>query len=406
MRKLRESLLDPGAAEQVFDKIFKADIERLLSMEEMWRTRTKPTPLSYAEASNAPALSSAIKTLRDQTELGVRETAEMFASSLDALANRAKVSKDALSFDKDDDDALDFVTAASNLRSRVYNIGTKTRFDVKQMAGNIIPAIASTNAIISGALVLQAMHLMQQKWVDARDVMLGKSTKFVLSGTETAKPNPQCGVCADIYVPTKVNDLTQITLGDVIKAAQQPASEGGLALHEIDELGVYEGSRLLADPDFDDNVNKTLEALAVDDGKFLALVDEDGGWTTVQLIIQASTLEGDRRILFAPVGSDAVLRRRPVTATDAGLDDSDGASDVVAEEEDDGFLINDDPSASALFAARKDIAGNADGDLRRASKRQRRSLDEDNAVPTSADGAEITKKRRTGATDSDDVTDK
>lgn len=34
-------------------------------------------------------------------------------------------------FDKDDDDAMDFVTSASNLRSTIFKIERKSRFDVK-----------------------------------------------------------------------------------------------------------------------------------------------------------------------------------------------------------------------------------------------------------------------------------
>jgi ubiquitin-like 1-activating enzyme E1 B len=36
-----------------------------------------------------------------------------------------------LSFDKDDDDTLDFVLATANLRAIAYGIPTKTRFQVK-----------------------------------------------------------------------------------------------------------------------------------------------------------------------------------------------------------------------------------------------------------------------------------
>lgn len=36
-----------------------------------------------------------------------------------------------LSFDKDDDDAMDFVTATANLRAHIFNIPQKSRFQVK-----------------------------------------------------------------------------------------------------------------------------------------------------------------------------------------------------------------------------------------------------------------------------------
>jgi ubiquitin-like 1-activating enzyme E1 B len=37
-----------------------------------------------------------------------------------------------LSFDKDDDDTLDFVAAAANLRSLVFGIEIKSKFDIKR----------------------------------------------------------------------------------------------------------------------------------------------------------------------------------------------------------------------------------------------------------------------------------
>ena len=49
--------------------------------------------------------------------------------------------------DQDNEDALNFVVAASNLRSINFNIPPLSRFDVKAIAGNIIPAIATTNAV-------------------------------------------------------------------------------------------------------------------------------------------------------------------------------------------------------------------------------------------------------------------
>ena len=39
--------------------------------------------------------------------------------------------EETISFDKDDDDTLDFVTAAANLRSAAYGIPRKSRWEVK-----------------------------------------------------------------------------------------------------------------------------------------------------------------------------------------------------------------------------------------------------------------------------------
>lgn len=68
---------------------------------------------------------------------------------------------DYLTWDKDDDAALDFVTACANVRMRCFGMEAKSQFEVKSMAGNIIPAIATTNAVIAGFIVLQAFKILR-----------------------------------------------------------------------------------------------------------------------------------------------------------------------------------------------------------------------------------------------------
>lgn len=51
--------------------------------------------------------------------------------STNRLAARLRNGEETISFDKDDDDTLDFVTASSNLRSYAYGIEGKTRWEVK-----------------------------------------------------------------------------------------------------------------------------------------------------------------------------------------------------------------------------------------------------------------------------------
>lgn len=51
-------------------------------------------------------------------------------------------------FDKDLDEHMEFVTAASNLRARVYKIPEADMHRSRQIAGKIIPAIATTTALV------------------------------------------------------------------------------------------------------------------------------------------------------------------------------------------------------------------------------------------------------------------
>lgn len=62
---------------------------------------------------------------------------------------------------------MDFVASASIIRSQLFHLpgaDQLTRFIIKSLAGNIIPAVASTNAIVAGLMVLQARHILSKKF--------------------------------------------------------------------------------------------------------------------------------------------------------------------------------------------------------------------------------------------------
>ena len=135
----------------IFNKLFNEDVQVLLSMDKLWTKRRKPTPLDF---ENLPEeeVENDQNLIQDQIPWSLKKCAQVLEKSIQKLKEKYEKSgyKDHLVWDKDDEEAMDFVASCANLRAFVYNIPQKTRFDVKSMAGNIIPAIATTNAAIAG----------------------------------------------------------------------------------------------------------------------------------------------------------------------------------------------------------------------------------------------------------------
>lgn len=86
-----------------------------------------------------------------------------------------------LSFDKDDHMAVEFVTAAANIRAASFGIPLHSLFEAKGIAGNIVHAVATTNAIIAGLIVIEAIKVLQNDAKNCRwENILAFNKTFIL----------------------------------------------------------------------------------------------------------------------------------------------------------------------------------------------------------------------------------
>ncbi|KAH6620847.1 hypothetical protein B0J18DRAFT_209285 [Chaetomium sp. MPI-SDFR-AT-0129] len=294
LRKIRQSVGTPDFHQMLFDKVFNADIVRLRSMEDMWKTRRPPEPLVYKDllekASGVLANKEAV-VKDDQKVWSLEENLVVFNDSLDRLSTRVLDLKQAgqdaiITFDKDDEDTLDFVAASANIRSALFGIDGKSKFEIKQMAGNIIPAIATTNAIVAGLCVLEGFKVLKGEYDKTKEVFL---TPFaparLLASDRSREPNPDCPVCS-VFQTRAYVDLSRATLNDLVEDFLK--LELGYGEKEIsisNEVGI------LYDPDETDNLTKKLSELGIKSDSFLTITDEDDDEPFVNVVVAIQEAE-------------------------------------------------------------------------------------------------------------------
>lgn len=377
LKKIRQLMGSEDFTQKVFDKIFKEDIERLAKMEDMWKTKKPPEPLSF-DTFNRETFALDNSILPDgQRVWSTAENVLVFNDSLDRLskrlieertaASKANLPEPTIAFDKDDDDTMDFVTAAGNLRAVIFGIEAKSKFDIKSMAGNIIPAIATTNAMVAGLCVMQAFKVLKGEYSRTKWLWLWNGS---LRTDQLEKPNPECAVCSVATGRLHV-DIEKATLKDLVQDVLR------MKLGYGEELTVLSDAGLVYDPDLEDNLEKKLSDLGIGDASFILVKDEEDENPRMdfQLVIESKKLEDETKpiVLVEKEGETFEIPRRPKKEP---VLDGDKAEDGDA----DGAVVTNG------------TAGTAGTAITPAAKRKRPLDDED------AEGSGTPAKKLQGAT--------
>lgn len=330
LKIIRESVGSDDFIKRVFDKVFTEDIERLASMEDMWKGKTPPAPLSYESLEEDGSVDASV--LRSgQRVWSTQENFFVFKDSLTRLSKRLTAEQNTesngnshaatIAFDKDDDDTMDFVVSSANLRAVIFGIQAKSKFDIKQMAGNIIPAIATTNAMVAGLCVLQAFKVLKGDYSRTRMLWLrgGSMATDLLD-----KPNPECAACSVAMAKVHV-DMEKATLKDLVQDVLHDKLGYGEEVTVMNEAGV------VYDPDLEDNLERKLSELGIGDASFILIKDEedDNPRIDLRLAIEARKPENDAApVVFVEKENDTFnIPRKPQkesVSNGTQADDADG----------------------------------------------------------------------------------
>ena len=356
-------------AKRVFQFVFGTKIEGLLLKEDMWTNREKPMPITTASVGldsvfeeSDPQAQSARRAhgLMDPQKVWTQsECAKVFVSALARIIERDGPQE----FDKDDDDAVEFVTAVSNLRSANYGIAPQSLFDAKGMAGNIIHAVATTNAIVSGLIVIEAIKILHKRMDQTRYTWVlehPNSAGRLLQPESKGEPNPKCAVCGNARVEL-VCDTTKFTKGELIKkvlkgklSVNEPSVYfNGTLLHETgddldeDEVEMYAS--------FETRALNALPGGGVVNGSILSVEDFSQDFKFELMVTHREEWDEEKE----PDGF--LLRGEEVKARE-----EDAGDEVNATEEspvaDDGLVIVDDDIEVVPSAARKRTRDEGEGD--------------------------------------------
>lgn len=155
------------------------------------------------------------------------------------------------------------------------------------MAGNIIPAIATTNAMTASICVLQAFKVMRNELNKAKMVFLAPNgTERRLTTEALSPPNPSCPVCS-VAQSTLLVDANRATLNDLVEGVLR------LQLGYGEEFSINSEAGLLYDPEEDTNLAKTFSDLGLKNDTSITIIDDADEDAKVNLVLHISEKELD-----------------------------------------------------------------------------------------------------------------
>ncbi|CAI2360199.1 unnamed protein product [Moneuplotes crassus] len=265
-------------ATKVFTKVFDEEIHSQLELrnkkQEYGKSELKEEEIKVIEMLRKKELQPLDSTVfntnpeeikyedkegnRKDTEIwDISLYVQLFYKSIESILTKYGDKVGHIEFDKDDEILLGFIIACSNLRAYNYNIAKETGFKIKEMAGNIIPAISSTNGIVAGMEVIEGLKILSGQTSKLKAVTFSSKNadRVITSSDITQEINKNCQICSNVkplYKLTvdeetfKLQDLIEKVLKKDLSISSPTLECGGKIFFETgddldeDEIEEYE----------------------------------------------------------------------------------------------------------------------------------------------------------------------
>ncbi|UKK00087.1 ubiquitin-activating enzyme E1 [Theileria orientalis] len=318
---------------RIFNFLFNSEVESLLKMEKVWKERDPPKPLKHefkmktnqeekvgvseykelrgkrrSSKSERSNWSKAMKTneglkvkvvASDSAPKGNKfavleldELYDQFERSITEILLKNSHILGSATFSKDDEVAVEFVSASANIRMHNFGIKPLSTWEVQSIAGSIVPAIASTNAIVASFQVVQLMHLL--KYLNSKEKSFNTSkcrkvwvksnvmgSNPLVSGKlsqpeELDPPNPNCTTCQQKSVRVKVKSL-ETTIFKFVDSVIRGLLGLEMVIMDLGFRNIYDGEGFEDDEKYAEAIRKnSLSFYGVTDSSILTVTDLNG----------------------------------------------------------------------------------------------------------------------------------
>lgn len=320
LKSLRKALINEHFDKFFNDlvkKVFVDDIESLIRLDSLWKTRKKPKPLDFEKyklqlCSKDNFHDSESENFSELSIWSISDNLKVFYNSCKLLRQKLlSENLNYITFDKDNDIIINIVVSAANIRASIFGIEKKSKFDLKQIVSNIIPSIATTNSIISGFVSLAGINYLKRVFDSKQKSNFSvltnnsfstfismKNNKFVTSALIT-KPNKNCICTHNVkrgIIDFHTSNLSKLTLRSFIDmlSKQYFYNKNNISL-------TIDSTKLIYDLDFIENLDKLLLDIGCFKAeKILTVQDEDNKYEILELYLSFFDDKNKCSAIFLP----------------------------------------------------------------------------------------------------------